>query len=167
MPNLFAPSLQGDGVRFTFFDYLWNKNRGENKDNVSKANETRASALSSSTQIRVPDTVIFRLGQPLQWYFTKERGGETSILRKRKKNVNVEKIEEVFLKKILSTKKGCLDPKNDIVAYFISSKECSSLNRQGSFDDRTTNEGISDSKVDTPCNNTGDIEYFNKEGLRK
>jgi len=171
MVNLFAPSLQGDGIRFAFFHYLWSKNRGEDKENVNRTNG-KGRGSKSSIQIRLPDTVIFRLGQPLQWYFTSTRGGRTSILQKRKQNVNVEKIEEVFVRKIRSTNKGRLDANNDIVAYFIASRECSSRNRQSSFGNKNTNDDTDgDSEAtgvdDQTHANTCGIEYFNEEGLRK
>ena len=72
--------------------------------------------------LRVPDTVIFLFGQPHEWYFTSKNGGpdknKTTILRKRRANLTVANIEEVFLSKAAS--RGVGD--DDVVAYFISSK---------------------------------------------
>ncbi len=171
MANLFAPSLQGDGIRFEFFHHLWSKNRSEDKERIKLNGDKQV--LNSDVQVRLPDTVIFRLGQPLEWYFTNKRGGHTSILKKRKRNVNVEKIEEVFLRKNRSTKKGRLDSKNDIIAYFIASGECSSRNRQISYSKRAdchnldNNSSEVNTHEDEMHDNSCDIEYFNEEGLRK
>jgi len=168
MVDVFAPSLHGDGIRFAFFHHLWNKNRVHEKE---YGNGCRATHRKNdcNIQLRLPDTVIFRLGQPLQWYFTSERGGQASILRKRKQNVNVEKVEEVFLKKMKSDK-GWLDSHNDIVAYFISSKECSSRKRiSDSGSKEKCNFGNDDEFPDEESaqGNSCDIEYFNEDGLRK
>lgn len=168
---MFAPSLHGDGIRFAFFHHLWNKNRNREKEYGNGCRATHRkneSNVEASVQLRIPDTVIFRLGQPLQWYFTSERSGQASILRKRKQNVNVEKVEEVFLRKTKAANKGWLDSHNDIVAYFIASKECSrqrqssDSNPEGECNYRNDDEDPEDE--DIQGNN---IEYFNGEGLRK
>ncbi len=164
--------MHGDGIRFDFFHHLWNKNKSKSKSK-NEQNGTKLGSrieLSNGTeaahQVRLPDTVIFRLGQPLQWYFTSERGKRASILRKRKRNVKVEHIEEVFLRKCKSKKKGPLDS-TDIVAYFIASEECTHRNRQGTIPSDHNN-------CSSPCENSFlkgengcDIEYFNEEGLRE
>jgi hypothetical protein len=110
------------------------------------------------------------LGQPLQWYFTSERSGQASILRKRKQNINVEKVEEVFLRKNKSANKGCLDSHSYIVAYFIASKECSrqkrSLDPSLERDSHCVNNDV-DPEDEEGRGNTCDIEYFNEEGLRE
>ena len=85
--------------------------------------------------------------------------------------MKVEKIEEVFWRKSTSANKGWLDS-NDIVAYFIASRECTSRNRnisdgtgRGRGDDMTSDACGEDNEQahDNAC----DIEYFNEQGLRK
>ena len=169
MANLFAPSLHGDGIRFAFFHHLWSKNRAEVEGNNNQSQTRNKKSNRSHLPLRIPDTVIFRLGQPLQWYFTSERGNKVTILRKRKRNISVEKIEEEFLRKIKSANNGWLDPKNDIVAYFIASTECSVHNRQ-LLPSTTGTKGYENDQEHVDKNATHkscDIEYFNEEGLRK
>ena len=151
-------SLEGDGINTAFFHLLWNK------DN--------AAAFSSSVPLRIPDTVVFQYGQPLHWYFTSKRGGKDgktiTILRKRKQNVTIEKIEELFLQK--SSTRGVLGD-HDVVAYFIASADCTSRFRRhqssndcNDDDDEDDDDGNDD---DSDVNNTTcDIEYFDREGLK-
>jgi hypothetical protein len=148
MVNFTSSNLEGDGIHPDFFHRLWIKNRNEEQEN----NDNKSRGLCSQLDIRIPDTVIFRLGQPLNWYFTNERNKRTSILKKRKRNLNVEKIEQVFLRKANSSF-GREVNDHVIVAYFVASKECTSRNR--------VQNGLN---VDTE---TCDIEYFNRQGLRK
>ena len=143
MTNISDPSLEGDGIRFDFFRQLWNNETSDGKELEACVKEGRSSKITPP-QIRLPDTVTFRLGQPLQWYFTSERAKKATILRKRKRNIKVENVEEVFLRKNRSAKKRALDS-NDIVAYFIASGDTDHQER------------------DASCN----IEYFNQEALRK
>ena len=172
MESNFKPSVQGDGVNIAFFQQLWQKNRKEVRDSQS---ETYSSASNSDEQtpLRLPDTVTFQLGQPLQWFFTSERGGNPVILKKRRQNVNVEKVEEVFLEKARASNKGFLH-ENDIVAYFIASNECTLRNRrmtkQRTLDSESHDgtrpvgpELFAGQEEDSIC----DIEYFNEEALRK
>jgi hypothetical protein len=148
MVNFTSSNLEGDGIHPDFFHRLWIKHRNFEQDNY----DDKRRDSSSQVDIRIPDTVIFRLGQPLHWYFTNERNRRTSILRKRKRNLNVEKIEQVFLRKANGSLDGNVDD-HTIVAYFVASKESTSRNRvQNGLNDETTS-----------C----DIEYFNKQGLRK
>jgi hypothetical protein len=188
------PMLQGDGIKFSFFHYLWMKNRGQLKEFGTKKFQSiqKGNWKVKSTQIRLPDTVIFRLGQPLQWYFTSERGGQPSLLRKRKQNLNVEKIENVFIKKARNVNKDWLDSNNDILAYFISSSNASGhtahLGSKLATSDKYGHQhhdhnNILDSLIadadDDPTNSDTaseddyysrsccNIEYFNEEGLSK
>jgi hypothetical protein len=100
-------ALHGDGVKvnFALFHLLWSK---------SSSND------DSQAPLRVPDTVVFLFGLPHQWYFTTKNGGssrdQTMILRKRKTNLTLENIEEVFLDKASS--RGTVG-EDDVVAYFI------------------------------------------------
>ena len=59
------------------------------------------------TQINLPDTVIFKYERPSVWYFTSKNG---EILRKSKKNLNVQTIEDSFLRNV---------SESGIVAYYI------------------------------------------------
>lgn len=126
-------ALAGDGINFSFFNLLWSKSN--NND------DSRAPLL------RVPDTVIFLFGVANQWFFTSKNGGpnrdQTMILRKRRTNLTLENIEEVFLAKASS--RGTVGD-DDIVAYFIE-------------------QGRGDSESGQSCSNA--IEYFSPRSLRK
>jgi len=178
MANIFTPSIEGDGINFTFFRNLWHKNKNEDKRSPCKNYCKRKNVVIDP--IRLPDTVIFQLGQPLQWYFTSERGGQPIILRKRKQNVNIEKIEEEFLKKGKISNNGYLS-QNDIIAYFIASSDCTSRNRKNEtqINEADASEVKISNKSDpfVHCLNSEDeitveesfcdIEYFNEESLRE
>jgi hypothetical protein len=182
MNNQCYPSLEGDGINFSFFHHLWIKNRNQDKEHGNKGyhnmQDKTCKNISKIVQLRLPDTVVFRLGQPLQWYFTCEHGGQPSILRKRKQNLNIEKIEEIFIQKGRAVNKGWLDPNNDILAYFIS---CSSDESNEQHHNITTSDCLAadtdkdqffkneESMTDDYCkkNSCCNIEYFNAEGLSK
>lgn len=143
-----SSSLHSDGINFSFFHFLWNKATQKNKNlkNDSVSDNDHSSKDKNTGYIRIPDTIIFQFGQPLHWYFTSENRGQPTILRKRKQNLTVDKIEEVFLSK--AKREGLIVGEgggSDIVAYFISSVV--SEERGG--------------------NNPADIEYFDWNGLRK
>jgi hypothetical protein len=183
------PFLQGDGIKISFFHYLWMKNRGHNKEYEKGCREEAPPRKNSNCtpQLRLPDTVIFRLGRPWQWYFTSERGGHPSILRKRKQNLNVEKVQEIFLRKGRAANKGWLDSHNDVIAYFISSSKENaallqpqknsiegskigintiSLSSSSSVvknDENSKRSQVQEKEEDCCCN----IEYFNEEALSK
>uniref|UniRef100_A0A6U2PKG9 Uncharacterized protein n=1 Tax=Leptocylindrus danicus TaxID=163516 RepID=A0A6U2PKG9_9STRA len=89
-----AQSLHGDGISINLFHSLWTK--GVNK--------------KCGPSINIPDTVVFQFGHASQWYFT---GVDGAILRKRKQNLQNDRIEAAF------TKRAAGD--YDILAYFISS----------------------------------------------
>lgn len=126
-------ALAGDGINFSFFNLLWSKSNNDDSD-------------SRSPLLRVPDTVIFLFGLPHQWYFTSKNGGpnrdQTMILRKRKTNLTLENIEEVFLDKASS--RGAVRD-DDIVAYFIE-------------------QGQGGTESGASCSN---IEYFGPRSLRE
>lgn len=73
--------LEGDGIGDALFELLWAKD-----------------ALNFSPQINIPDTVVFRFGQPIQWYFTASNG---RIKKKNKSNLLNSKVEEEFNKVVL------------------------------------------------------------------
>lgn len=83
--------FEGDGISELFFELLWMKD-----------------ALNFSPSICIPDTVIFKFGQPTQWYFTDSNG---RIKRKNRQNLMNSRVEEVFTKQVLGY---------DVVATFIS-----------------------------------------------
>jgi len=122
--HLAMSALHGDGIKvnFAFFHLLWSKG-------------------SDSQALRVPDTVVFLSGLPHQWYFTTRNGGpnrdQTMVQRKRKTNITLENIEEVFLDKAASSR-GTVG-EDVVVAYFIERGETESAR----------------------------IEYFNPRSLRK
>ena len=153
MANIFSPSIEGDGISFTFFLHLWNKNRNEERNEPVSNIKTRVTKDLHVNPIRVPDTVIFQLGQPLHWYFTSERGKQPTILRKRKQNVNVEKIAEEFVRKCKAKNNGNLC-QHDVVAYFIASSDCTIKNRRSSNTTLHEYEG-KDTKSKTPETLTG------------
>jgi hypothetical protein len=175
MANIFTPSIEGDGINFSFFQNLWQKNRNEEKEKSHLQGNIQHNK-SDAIPLRLPDTVIFQLGQPLQWYFTSERGRQTIILRKRKQNVHAEKIEEEFLRRCKGANKGCMC-ENDIVAYFIASSDCTLRNRKhgqgkangedGTFDDDKSGYHSTDEDQSKNEDSICDIEYFNAEGLRE
>eukprot|EP00590_Aulacoseira_subarctica_P008390 CAMPEP_0172414782 /NCGR_PEP_ID=MMETSP1064-20121228/1402_1 /TAXON_ID=202472 /ORGANISM="Aulacoseira subarctica , Strain CCAP 1002/5" /LENGTH=638 /DNA_ID=CAMNT_0013151603 /DNA_START=225 /DNA_END=2144 /DNA_ORIENTATION=- len=85
--------LNGDGIGVSLFHALWSKTGTDAKPSL----------------FRIPDTVIFQLGQPSHWYFT---GIDGIILRKRKQNLTVERIEKEL------AKQEC-PAESNVIAYFI------------------------------------------------
>ena len=83
-------SLQGDGICDVLLHLLWTKDE-----------------LGYGPSIWVPDTVVYKFGQPTVWYFT---GLDGKLKRKHKQNLVNVKIEEAFNKSATS----------DIVACYIS-----------------------------------------------
>lgn len=146
MANLQA--LVGDGVNFAFFDLLWSKCSSDERS-------------TQSPILRVPDSVLFLFGLPHQWYFTSKNGGphkdKTTILRKRKANLTLHNIEEVFLTKASSRGEVGDD---EVVAYFISSK--TDENGDGGLNACLD---VYNAVVDN--NMACSIEYFDKKSLRK
>lgn len=174
-------SLEGDGINASFFHLLWNKDNAPTSSSSMSTNTT-TNTTAPPPPLRIPDTVVFQYGQPLHWYFTSKRGGKdgktVTILRKRKQNVTIEKIEELFLKK--ASTRGVLGD-HDVVAYFIASADCTSRFRRRQSDGGSCNDGDDglkdDSAVGNACNvgsytnadstTTCDIEYFDQEGLKE
>eukprot|EP01041_Mallomonas_annulata_P000320 gene320-580_t len=86
--------LDCDGISDSFFDLLWTKDE-----------------LNFGPDINIPDSIIFRTGQPVTWYFTSSKG---KIKRKSRQNMVLAKIEQSFMKHSLGY---------DVIATFISSPE--------------------------------------------
>lgn len=84
-------SLFKDGIYEDLYKLLWSKDE-----------------LNYGPQINIPDTIIYKYGQPQSWYFTAVNG---RIKKKNKQNLISAKIEEVFNKHVLGY---------DVLAYFIS-----------------------------------------------
>jgi hypothetical protein len=162
-------ALHGDGVNFAFFNLLWSK--GDDGDRKKEApvepsgDDNRFSSrgriggmtkgkgeVHNPTILRVPDTVVFLFGQPHQWYFTSNNGGpdrdKTTILRKRRSNLTLANIEEVFLNKAGEV------GEDDVVAYFIA------ITAEGHTSIDASSAAIENETLSS-------IEYFNKKSLRK
>ncbi|RYG65071.1 hypothetical protein EON64_12705, partial [archaeon] len=84
-------SLIKDGISDDLYKLLWARDE-----------------LNYGPHINIPDTIIYKYGQPVTWYFTSVNG---RIKRKNKQNLLSAKIEEAFNKHILGY---------DVVAYFIT-----------------------------------------------
>jgi hypothetical protein len=151
-------ALHGDGINFDFFNLLWGKSDDGARQIVGLSSAGQGGEPGKTYSIlRVPDTVVFLFGQPHQWYFTSRNGGshknKTTILRKKRVNLTLANIEEVFLTKSASRDVG----EDDVVAYFISSKgdgteQLASLDACNAVADDATS-----------CN----IEYFSEQALSK
>lgn len=82
--------LNDDGINEDFFKILWKKDE-----------------VNFGPSVNIPDTILYRYGQPVNWYFTAQDG---TIKRKKKLNLFNAKIEEAFMKNILGY---------DVIATFI------------------------------------------------
>ena len=67
-------SLHGDGINDELYFLLWAKDD-----------------LNYGPQINIPDTIVYKFGQPVAWYFTSVDG---RIKRKNKHNLVNLKIEQ-------------------------------------------------------------------------
>jgi hypothetical protein len=84
-------SLFKDGISEDLYKLLWSKDE-----------------LNYGPSINIPDTIVYKYGQPQSWYFTATNG---KVKKKNKQNLISAKIEEVFNKHVLGY---------DVLAYFIS-----------------------------------------------
>ena len=62
------------------------------------------------SQINIPDTVIFKFGKAVSWFFT---GVDGKLKKKNKQNLVNVRIEEAFTRHVIGS---------DIVAYYISTE---------------------------------------------
>lgn len=115
-------SLTKDGVTEDLFKLLWAKDE-----------------LNFSPMINVPDTIIYKYGQPVSWYFTSVNG---HVKKKNKSNLISAKIEEAFTKHILGY---------DVIGYFIS--------MPSEHENHQSNGNTSDFQTI--------VEYFDREGLKQ
>lgn len=86
-------SIETDGISENFFDLLYSKDE-----------------LNFGPSINIPDTIVFKYGQPVTWYFTASNG---KIKKKNRNNLLNARIEENFTKNILGY---------DVIALFVSYK---------------------------------------------
>ena len=84
-------SLFKDGVYEELFRLLWSRDE-----------------LNYGPSINIPDTIIYKYGQPVSWYFTAQNG---RVKKKNKHNLVSANIEAVFNKHVLGY---------DVLAYFIT-----------------------------------------------
>lgn len=61
-----------------------------------KSSAERQSGKPTNIGVLVPSTLIYRWAQPLCWYFT---GSDGCIRRKKKDNIEMKQIEDVYLEK--------------------------------------------------------------------
>jgi len=116
-------TLNKDGISDEFLKLLWLKDE-----------------MNFSPSINIPDTIVYKYGQPTAWYFTAKNG---HIKKKNKHNLVSSKIEEAFNQNLLGY---------DVVAYFISMVSDHALEKQQS---QENNQGSSV------------IEYFDRESLSR
>lgn len=88
--TLYANKLLEDGINEEFFNLLWAKDE-----------------LNFGPSINIPDTIFFKYGQPVAWYFTSTQG---RIKKKNRANLLNARIEEAFNKYVLGY---------DVVGMFI------------------------------------------------
>jgi len=91
METNISKSIEVDGISEEFFHLLWSKDE-----------------LNFGPSINIPDTVIFKYGQPVTWFFTASNG---KIKKKNRNNLLNARIEDVFTKNVLGY---------DVIATFIS-----------------------------------------------
>lgn len=84
--------LVGDGISEDFFCYLWMKDE-----------------LGFGPAVNVPDTIVYKYGQPIVWYFTSSSSGK--VKKKNKSNLISGKIEDAFTRNASGY---------DVIATFVS-----------------------------------------------
>ena len=84
-------NIDGDGISPAFYHLLWSKDE-----------------LNYGLTLNIPDTIIYKFGQPVSWYFTARDG---KVKKKNKHNLMNVKIEESFTKRTVGF---------DVVACYIS-----------------------------------------------
>ena len=87
-------NIHGDGIKPSFYYLLWSKDE-----------------LNYGLTLNVPDTIIYKFGQPIAWYFTAKDG---KVKKKNKNNLINIKIEQKFTKKAVGF---------DVIAAYISETE--------------------------------------------
>lgn len=120
-------TLNKDGISDELFKLLWSKDE-----------------MNFSPLINIPDTIIYKYGQPTAWYFTSNNG---HIKKKNKFNLVSSKIEDAFNRHPLGY---------DVIAYFITMPNEYELTHNNNGNNTTTN-------ANTPTM----IEYLDRDGLNK
>src|SRR5688572_15416893 len=87
--------IEGDGVIEDIYYLLWRKD----------------SPFNEKLNLRIPDTLIFRKGRPMAWYYTTNEG---SVMRKKQNSLVYPKILKKFTQGV---------SEGDIVAYFVNVDE--------------------------------------------
>jgi hypothetical protein len=124
--------LTSDGVSYDFFNLLWTKDE-----------------LNFGPSINIPDTIIFKYGQPVQWYFTSKNG---KLKKKNRQNVMPARIEENFTKHLLGY---------DVIATFISVPlEGSTDNQRNSTMEFLDRDGLSNFLYKRGRSNNGLLQKF-------
>lgn len=96
--------LNYSGLNISLYRCLWHKNHGRDKPYVN-----------------IPHSIVFRLGQPVAWYFSALDG---RLLRKKADKLKIHKIFEEILR-VYSQASGVSASvkrkiaKREVVAYFI------------------------------------------------
>lgn len=131
-------TLDRDGISEEIFKLLWAKDE-----------------LNFGPNLNIPDTVIYKYGQPVAWYFTSLNG---RIKRKNKQNLVSAKIEEAFNKYVLGY---------DVLAYFITmpSEHERSATTSSANDGRGSGAGGNGNDGGSVVPETI-IQYFDREGLQ-
>lgn len=114
-------SLGKDGISEELYRLLWTKDE-----------------LNYGPPMNIPDTIVYKFGQPVCWYFTSISG---KVKKKNKGNLISAKIEEAFNKQVLGY---------DVLAQFIS----------------IPSERDSESTVELDAH-ANVIEYFDRNALNK
>jgi hypothetical protein len=131
-------TIDGDGVCASLYEYLWCKDE-----------------VNFSPHINVPDTVVYKYGQPVHWYFT---GLDGMLKKKLRSNLTNVKIEDAFLKKkAQSMSHGSASSPSDIVAYYIYWEAGSG---EGSDKKKKSGSSSSSCSTDGAC-----MEYLDAAGL--
>lgn len=93
--------IEGDGVIEDIYYLLWRKD----------------SPFNEKLNLRIPDTIIFRKGRPMAWYFTNNDG---VVLRKKPSSLTYPEIQKKFTRGVTE---------GDIVGYFININDEKKLER--------------------------------------
>ena len=94
-------NIEGDGIMEMIYYLLWRKD----------------SPYNEQMNISIPDTVIFKKGRPINWYFTNSEG---IVLKKRQSNVNYEAIIKKFTHNVAA---------GEIAGYFIHIDDSKKLSK--------------------------------------
>jgi len=100
-----------DGLANEFF-YMLNEKQKDTGD-------------QAQFSFRIPDTIIFKFHEPINWFFRNKKG---EFLRKQTKNISVESLKRFFFKK---------EKKSGIYALFLEVDPITRLNKVTYYDKPT------------------------------